>query len=204
MNIFTSLIVCEHCDTVYRRPALAPGEGVRCDVCTSPFPRTARWDIDCWLALTLAAVIVDVIANVCPVIRISFKGLHNEGTLWQSTAALAHGPITLMAVAAALVVIVLPLVQMLVLGWLLLYARARRRAPGFGMAQKLLVRLRPWSMIEVALIGILVSVIKLSGFLHVAPGTGLWAAGVLMVLFTLVAEPDPRHLWDLTESEASS
>lgn len=201
MKTFSTLIVCEHCDAVYRRPLLAPGECVRCEVCAAPFHRVGRLDADRWLALTIAATVVYVMANACPIMRISFKGLHNEATLWQSASALAHGPTALIAVPAGLTVIVVPLVQMLLLGWLLLYARRGRRAPGFRMAMKFLVALRPWSMIEVALIGILVSVIKLAGFLHVVPGVGLWSIGVLTVLFTLIASPDARHLWDLTESE---
>lgn len=204
MKAFPTLVVCEHCDAVYRRPALTAGECVRCEVCAAPFYRMGRLDADRWLALTIAAVIVYVIANVCPIIRIGFNGLHNQATLWQSAAALAQGPITLIAIPAAAVVIVVPLLQMLLLGWVLLYARSARRAPGFRAAMKLLVVLRPWSMIEVALIGILVAVIKLAGFLHVVPGAGLWAAAALTVLFTLIAAPDARRLWELTESEARS
>jgi paraquat-inducible protein A len=100
-------------------------------------------------------------------------------------------------------VIAVPLVQMLLLGWLLAYARQGRRAPGFRTAMKVLVALRPWSMVEVALIGILVSVIKLAGFVHVIPGVGLWAIGVLTVLLTVIASPDARHLWELTEREVA-
>lgn len=202
MKVFPTLIACEHCDAVYHRPTLAPGESARCEVCAAPFHRMGRLDVDRWLALTVAAAVVYVVANVCPLIRISYKGLHNQATLWQSVAALAHGPATLIAVPAALTVIVAPLLHLLLLGWVLLYARGGRRAPGFRTAMKLLVALRPWSMLEVALIGILVSVIKLAGFLHVVPGAGLWAISVLTVLFTLIASPDTRHLWDLTESGA--
>ncbi|GLQ91589.1 paraquat-inducible protein A [Dyella acidisoli] len=203
MKAFPTLIVCEHCDAVYRRPTLAPGEGVRCEICAAPFLRLSRLDVDHWLALTMTSAVIYVIANVCPIIRVSFNGLHNETTLWRSVAALAHGPVTLMAVPATLTVIVVPLLHMLLLGWVLLYARRGRRAPGFRIVMKLLVTLRPWSMIEVALIGILVSIIKLAGFLHVVPGVGLWAMGVLTVLFTLIASPDTRHLWSLTESDVA-
>lgn len=204
MKAFPTLVVCEHCDAVYHRPTLAPGELVRCEICAAPLCRVGRLDVDRWLALTVAAMVVYVVANVCPIIRISFEGLHNEATLWQSVAALAHGSAMLIAVPAALTVIVVPLLHMLLLGWVLLHAHRGRRAPGFRTAMKLLLVLRPWSMLEVALIGILVSVIKLSGFLHVIPGVGLWAIGVLTVLFTLIAGPDTRHLWDVTEGRVRS
>lgn len=81
----------------------------------------------------------------------------------------------------------------------MLHARAGRRAPGFAPAMRLLVGLRPWSMVEVGLLGILVAVIKLSSSLQVAPGAGVWALAVLMVLITVIASRDVDRLWALTE-----
>jgi paraquat-inducible protein A len=204
MKTYPDLIVCEHCDTVYRRPALAPGEAARCEACGAGLRRAGRLDVDRWLALTVAAAVVYVIANTCPVIRISLQGLHNEATLWQSAMALAHGAAAPIAVPAALSVIVVPLAQILLLGWVLGHARAGRRAPGFAAAMRLLGALRPWSMVEVALLGILVSVIKLSGFLDVAPGAGIWATAALMVLLTLIASRDLHELWALAAGDAAA
>lgn len=200
MKSFPNLIACEHCDAIYQRPVLAAGEAASCEICAAPLHRRARLDVDRWLALTVAALVVYVLANACPIIRISFRGLHNEATLWRSATALASGPITLIAVPAALSVIVVPLLQLLLLAWVLLHARHGRRAAGFALAMKVLAWLRPWSMLEVALIGILVSVIKLAGFLHVIPGVGLWSIGVLTVLLAWIAGPDTRSLWELTET----
>lgn len=203
MKNFPDLIVCEHCDSVYRRRHLAPAEVARCARCAAVLYRANRLTVDRWLALTVAAAIVFVIANACPVVRISLQGLHNEATLWQSAAALAHGPIALIAVPTALSIIVVPFMQISLLAWVLGYARIGRRAPGFAQAMRMLVALRPWSMIEVGLLGILVAIIKLSSFLQVAPGAGIWATAVLMVLITLIANRDIHWLWELTKHAPS-
>ncbi|HCB0391664.1 TPA: paraquat-inducible protein A [Klebsiella pneumoniae] len=199
LAVFPDLVVCEHCDSVYRRIALTSDEVARCDQCAAILYRANRLDVDRWLALTLTAAILAVIANVCPVVRISLQGLHNEATLWQSAAALAHGPASPIAVPTAISIIVAPLIQIGLLAWVLTYARMGRRAPGFAQAMRILVMLRPWSMIEVGLLGILVAVIKLSSFLQVAPGPGIWATAGLMLLITLIANRDVHWLWDLTE-----
>jgi len=201
MKTFPQLILCEHCDTAYQRPALAQGEVARCEVCAATLCRSGHLDLDGWLALAVAALVADIIANICPVIRIGLQGLHNEATLWQSVMALAQGPVALIAVPTALAVIAVPFAQILLLLWVLAYARAGRRAPGFVAAMKLLVALRPWGMVEVAMLGILVSVIKLSGFLHVVPGAGIWATAALMVLLTIVVSRDFHELWSLSELE---
>jgi paraquat-inducible protein A len=200
MKTFSDLIVCEHCDSVYRRHPLAQGEVARCDRCAAILYRACCLDVDHWLALTLAAAIVFVIANVCPVIHISLRGLHNETTLWESAIVLAQGPITLIAVPFALSIIVVPFVQISLLVWVLSHARTGRRAPGFAWTMRLLAALRPWSMVEVCLLGILVAVIKLSHFLQVTPGAGLWATAGLMALIPLIANQDIQRLWEMTES----
>lgn len=204
MKTFPDLIACEHCDSVYKRYALLPGELARCEQCAATLYRANRLDVERWLALTIAAAVVFVIANAFPVIRVSIQGLHNEATLWQSVAALAHGPAAPIAVPTALSIIVVPFTQIALLVWVLTFARAGRRSPGFAAAMRMLQALRPWSMIEVGLLGILVSVIKLSSFLQVAPGAGIWATAALMVLITLIASRDLHWLWQLTEPDPAT
>ncbi|MBB6245050.1 paraquat-inducible protein A [Rhodanobacter sp. A1T4] len=200
MKTFPHLIVCEHCDTVYRRVSLESGDAARCVDCAATLYRANRMNVDGWLALTVTAAIALVMANVCPVIRISLHGQHNEVTLWQSVAALGHGAAAPIAVPAALSVIVVPGLQILLLGWVLAFARAGHRAPGFAMAMKVLATLRPWSMVEVAMLGILISIIKLSNVVQVTPGDGVWATAGLMVLITLIASRDIHWLWGITDN----
>ncbi len=204
MKIFPNLVVCEHCDSVYQRVPLAPGEAAHCAQCEAVLYRASRLNVDRWLALTVAAGIVFAIANVCPVIRITLQGLHNEATLWQAAAALAHGPAAPIALPAALAIIVAPFLQISLLAWILAHARLGRRAPGLARALRMLSAMRPWSMVEVGLLGILVAVIKLAGFVQVAPGAGIWATAGLMVFLTLIANRDIHLLWEMTECAPSS
>ncbi len=203
MQTFPTLVVCEHCDSVYRRRTLDGDQVARCEQCSAVLYRASRLDVDQWLALTVAAAIAFVIANVCPVIRINLRGLHSETTLWQSALALAHGAVTPIGVATAMMIIVVPLLQIALLVWVLAFARAARRAPGFAWSIRLLAMLRPWSIVEVGVLGMLVAVIKLSSFVRVVPGPGIWATATLMVLITLIASRDVRELWEQTDVEAA-
>jgi paraquat-inducible protein A len=196
MKTFPQLIVCEHCDSVYRRLALVQGEVAHCERCRVVLYRADRLNIEQWLALTVAAAIVFMLANAYPVIRISLHGLHNEATLWQSVAALAHGEAASIAVAAALSVIVVPLLQIVVLGWVLVFAWIGRRAPAFTAAMKALNALRPWSMVEVCLLGVLVAITKLSSYLDVVASVGTGATAALTVLITIIASRDLYWLWE--------
>ena len=178
------LVICEHCDSVYQRPALAHKQTAHCRRCGALLDRGRRLNTDQLLALTIAAAILFVFANTFPIMGISMQGLSNDATLWSTVQALAEGRITLIAL------------QIILLAWVLVYARNGRMAPGFRICMRTLEHLRPWSMMEVCLLGILVAIIKLAGMLEVHPGIGLWAMSMLTVLIILVGGRDVRGLWD--------
>lgn len=199
MKTYPHLVICEHCDSVYKLRPGGFGDEARCATCSALLYRGGRVDVDSWLALTLAAAIAFAVANVSPVIRIHLQALHNDATLWQAAQALAAGPAGPIAVPLALSIIAVPSLQIGLLGWALLFARGGRRAPGFALAMRMLAALRPWSMVEVGLLGVLVAAVKLSSYMHVVAGRGLWAMAASMVLLILIANREYRVLWDVTE-----
>lgn len=202
MNVYPHLVACEHCDSVYQRCTLAAGEVARCSRCEAVLQRANPMGVDRWLALTLTTAVVFLIANICPVVRISLNGTHREATLWEFAWALAQGSVAPIAIVAALVIILVPLAQIALLAWVLLYARVGRRAPGFARSLRLLAMLRPWSMIEVGIFGILVAIIKLISLVEVTLGAGVWATAALMVLLTVIAHRDLSSLWEQTKDDS--
>lgn len=148
------------------------------------------------LALSISAALLFVFANAFPVISISLQGLSNETTLLQSVQALAQGQISVIAAVVGLAIILAPMLQIILLCWLLLFALNGRAAPGFKACMRALEHLRPWSMLEVCLLGIMVAIIKLAGMLDVHPDLGLWALAMLTVLLILISGRGIRRLWD--------
>ncbi len=203
MKTYPHLMTCEHCDSVYQRCRLSAGQVARCNRCEAVLQRANLLNVDRWLALTITTAVVFLIANVCPVVRISLNGIHREATLWEFSWALAQGAVAPIAIVAALVIILVPLAQIALLAWVLVYARVGHRAPGFASALRMLAFLRPWSMVEVGVLGILVAVIKLISLVEVAPGAGVWATAVLMVLITMITHRDLSSLWEQTESDSA-
>lgn len=188
-------IICEHCDSVYQSTALANGQTARCVRCAAILGRGGQFSIQQLLALSISAGVLFIFANAFPVISISLQGLSNQATLWQSVQALAQGQISPMAAVAGLTIILAPFLQIILLCWILSFALAGRAAPGFKTCMRTLEHLRPWSMLEVCLLGILVAIVKLAGMLDVHPGLGLWALGMLTVLIILISGKGIRRLW---------
>ena len=60
--------------------------------------------------------------------------------------------------------------------------------------------MQPWSMNEVMILGILVALIKIAELATVTPGTGIYALGLLVVLFAAINMTfDPREVWNRVE-----
>lgn len=188
-------IICEHCDAVYAPVSLLSGQKSLCQRCGGVLERGHGLSIQQLFALSITAMILFLFANIFPVISISLKGLSNAATLWQSVEALAQGQISLIAAVAGLCIILAPGLQIVLLCWVLSYANVGRRAPGFKTCMRTLEQLRPWSMLEVCLLGILVAIVKLGGMLSVHPGLGLWALAMLTVLIILISGKSIRRLW---------
>ena len=198
MNASRPLIICEYCDSVHDSARLQRHQKALCQCCGAVIQRHVAMSLQQRLALCATAAVLLAFANFYPVMSISLQGLHNAATLWDSVRALSLGPITFIALVAGVAIIIAPVLQVLLLLWVISFALGGSRAPGFRVSMRALEALRPWSMLEVCLLGALVAVVKLAGLLDVIPGIGLGALAVLSVLMIKVAGKDIRLLWELT------
>ncbi|HKK57007.1 paraquat-inducible protein A [Marinobacter sp.] len=196
MSESTQLVICEYCDSVYERQALDRHQRAHCQRCGALLDRHPWLGVDQLLALSATAGIL--LAFVCfyPILRIYTRDQSGSATLLEAVLALFDGSIGLIGVTAAFGVILVPAAQIGLLIWLLAFARKQRHAPGFQPCMRLLEVLRPWSMLEVFLLGALVAVVKLTGRIDTAPAAGLFALAALSLLMVGVAGRDIRMLWD--------
>jgi paraquat-inducible protein A len=195
-TLTSSLLICEHCDTVYRRRPLARGDVARCARCHAVLERHQRIGLNAMLALVVTVMVVFVQANVWPIITLGFNGEQIHARLWGIIAMMWHEHSQVVAVLAAGTLFFFPLCKMLTLGWLLIYARLGRRAPGFRQLMVLLHYIRPWTMSEVFVLGVLVSIVKAQLYFDVMPDAGVFAYAMLALLITVFSGIDVRQLWD--------
>lgn len=192
-----ALMVCDHCDAVYRKPGLRRGMLARCSRCGSLLERMQRLDVGSLLAFTLTGLIAFVLANVYPIAHIDMRGAQDASTLWGTIIVNWNDGLESVAVLIALSLFFFPLIQLLAAAYVLWPLTLRIRVPGFGAAMRLLRFTRDWSMPEVFMLGIFVAMVKLGGIARIAPGIGLWAFVALTGLVTLLASIDHRYLWDI-------
>lgn len=192
-------VICEFCDAVYQRTPLAANQRARCTCCGAELYRDKHHDPDVMLALTLASLVVFLIANAYPIVTLEANGVRNQTTLIHAVFTAYDSGMGPLAIITAVCVFFFPLLQISLFTWLLLPLRAGRVPPGFIGAMHALRQMAPWSMVEVFLIGALVAVVKLSIMATVIPQTGLWAFAVLTCLITALHSFDLHQLWHRAE-----
>lgn len=191
-----TLLVCEHCDTVYRRRLLGRGDVARCALCSAELERHHLLTVNTMLALILTAGIVFVQANLWPIVTLGLSGQHSSTTLWGVILAMWNEHSQIVAVLVAATLFFFPLLKMSMLGWLLWFARGGRRAPGFVPLMVALHKLGPWTMSEVFVLGALVAIVKAHTYFEVSADPGIYAYAALTLLITIFAGVDLRQLWD--------
>ncbi len=190
------LLACPDCDLLQRAAPPRPGQRLRCRRCGAVLYRQVPHAVERGLALVVTGVILFALANAFPLLSLQAQGQVSEGTLLSATAALFAADRPLLAGLVLLTTFVFPLLDLAGHLYLLLPLRHGRRPPGLAPLLAFLRSARPWGMLEVFLLSILVAVVKLGELATVIPGPALYAfVALIATLAALSATLDPDTVW---------
>lgn len=170
-----ALIACHHCDALLREPARVRGAvRVRCPRCDAVLTADRAHSTDGVIAAAIATITLLGAALALPFISLRAAGLARDAGLADAVIA-AGGDAWPLALAVGALIAAIPLLRAGALLWVLIPIRAGGRpAPGARAAFRLAVELRPWSMIEIFIIGVVVALVKVAGLASVDLGAAFW------------------------------
>ncbi|TXF99117.1 paraquat-inducible protein A [Massilia arenae] len=197
------LIGCHDCGCLYHREPLNSCERARCTRCRHEL---YRWHAggplrraDSLVALTLGALLVYLLAQSFPIVTLELGGMATGATLLQAVGVLWNAGMQVVAAMVLLCAVVFPGLELGALLYVAIGLRRGRRVPGFHLVLRVVQGARHWAMTEVLMIGILITVIKMTSLARVVPHPGLFAFGVLTILCALVMRYEPKALWELAD-----
>ena len=190
------LIACHECDLLQREAALPRGGVARCARCGAELYRSHPHSLERTMALTAGAIVLFAISNTFPIIGLKLQGQVIQTTLYNTVQTLHDQDMKSVAALVFVTTIAMPALQLLALSYLLLPLRLNRVPPYFAAVFRMLQSVRPWGMVEVFMLGVLVSLVKLAHLAGVVPGVALWSFGALMLVMAAISAVfDPRALW---------
>jgi paraquat-inducible protein A len=189
-------LACPDCDLLQTVPELPAGGKASCARCGRTLATGTADPISRPLALTIAALLLLIIANVEPLMGLSAVGRHASTTIIGGAYQMWVEGEQPTAVVVGFCAVVAPAGYILFMLTVLL-AAGRTPVPGWvGELLRWADDMRPWSMVEVMMLGILVALIKIADLAKVEPGIGMYAVGVLMLLIPAIEVSfDPDAIW---------
>ncbi|PIE72117.1 MAG: paraquat-inducible protein A [Deltaproteobacteria bacterium] len=191
------LIACRACDLLHRVHTVPNGGAAYCSRCGTPLYKPKHDSINRTLAFAVAGAIFFIIANTLPFLSFKIGAQIQETTLITGIAQLYQQGMYLIAALVLFTVVLVPAIHLIAMLYILT-PRLDERTPRFlAPVFRLYNILKPWGMLEIFLLGILVSLIKLVKMATIVPGTALYAFFAL--IFTLAAMAvtlDAHEIWE--------
>ncbi|KAF1028612.1 MAG: Inner membrane protein YebS [Burkholderia plantarii] len=194
------LIACHECDALLHKTHLSGREAARCPRCDALLYRNSSRRIETLCALTLAALVTFVIAQCFPILEMDVNGMRVQTTLFGALEALWEQDMQIVAAMVFCSTLLFPLVELAALLYVLFPLRSGYVPPAFDLVLRAIQLVRPWGMIEVFMLGIVVTIVKMVSLARVVPEAALFAFGALTLIIAVVVMFDPRTLWDVAET----
>lgn len=178
---------------------LAPAALHRCPRCKASLHLRKPDSLQRTVALVVTAALLYIPANVLPIMRTDQLGQATDSTIIGGVVHLLHEGDYPIAVVIFIASVLVPLGKLFALSVLCL--SVARRHPTSHHERARLYRLTElvgkWSMTDVFVVAILVTLIQLGGLLLITPGSAALAFAGLVIVTMLAAESfDPRLIWD--------
>ena len=177
-------------------------EGARCPRCAARLHRRKPGSLTKTAALTAAAFVLYILANILPILRIVRFGRDEPSTIFSGVRELMESGLWPLALIVFLASIAIPLIKLSGLTWFLLAIRCSftRRVMLRTRLHRFIEGVGRWSNIDVFMLSILTALVQFGTLTRVEaqPGAVAFAAVVLLTMLASQAF-DARLMWDVVE-----
>lgn len=190
-------IACPHCDLIQEIPALALGESANCLRCNATLYKNQKNSVDRSLAFAITGLILFIIANMFPLLSLKALGVTQDGTLFSTAIALFDAGRPLLGMVIFLTTILFPATTLVGTIYVLLQVKTNSIDNSTAPIFRFLRSTDAWGMLEIFMLAVLVSVVKLGDLADVILGLSLYAFCLLILTLTLLSYSlNPHDVWN--------
>lgn len=197
------MIACPECDALQEEPRRVPsGASVNCWRCKSLLIRDSGKSVSYTFALIVAGAILFLIGNAFPLVSLEAQGNGTTTTLFGAVVHLWRQDLQAIGVLVFATTILAPAFDLSAMLYLLIgvlrfdIGQIDAMPPGSARLLRIVQAVRPWGMLEVFMLGALVSVVKLGQMAVVIPGIALYSTGALILVIAAANSAfNARDVW---------
>ena len=178
----TDVLACPQCDLLLEKEEIPRGRRSRCPRCGTVLHKTVHASLQKSIAFSLAGLILFIPAMTLPIMTFSVAGLQGSGNVVDAVIALFEKGFYFVGLTVLFVSILFPLVKLTLLfisSWCIANGRTSRTVIKLFRLYK---HLAEWGMVEVYMLGILVSIIKMYSMADITYNTGFFCFTALVLL----------------------
>lgn len=190
-------VACDECGQIQHTLILNSNEYLACSRCDQPL----RFASPAWLevtsALSIAGLLLFIISNCFVFLGLEIGSFYHEATLLSGVWSLAQADQVLLAILVFITIFLFPLFELFALCYLVLPCYLGWHLPGQKTIFRWFIKAAPWSMLEIFLLGVLVTSVKLGDMATIVLGISIVSFFALVALLGATYwYIDKRALWN--------
>jgi len=186
-------VACHHCDLLMEPPKINAGEYARCPRCHHKITRLHHNAINNLFSFAVTALILLLLTTQFNLLILNLNGNISELDLWDGAAQLYFDDYKILSILIIWFIFILPI---LFLTFIVLFILSIKTGIGLSMQTTLLrlvFSMMPWIMVEVFLVAILVSIVKLVSIGQLSLGWAFWIYTVFCFCYVKVLSLVDRY-----------
>ncbi len=201
----SGLVACHFCSTVCKLPKNSDSEKnveLHCPCCQSTIHSRKPNSLSRTWALLIAAIILYIPANTLPIMTVTLWGDGQPDTIMSGVIHLMDGGMWPLALLIFIASIFIPILKLLILTYLMIsiHFKSSWKPADRTVLYRITEFVGRWSMVDVFVIGILVTLVQFGNTASVQPNIGALSFAAVVILTMFAAHTfDPRLIWDAIE-----
>jgi paraquat-inducible protein A len=181
------LIACPGCDLLHDLQHLETGEFARCKRCNQVIQTCKPLSIDRTLAAVLAGIVLLLISLFLPFLSLSRSGIESTISVIDAVKSLWMSQMRWLGLLTFGFIVLLPLARLVLLGYVLWRIRFDRKVRrSMRVAFRWAHQLEPWAMADIFMVGVVVSLVKVSSLATLEAGLAFWSLLALVAVSVLI------------------
>ncbi len=193
-----NLIICKKCYTLHKKVPLSHSKQAFCSKCDIMLYQNNPNTLDKTLALVITATISLFVAFTFTIVTIDIQGLEKSLTLYALFMVILEQHQYIVGVMFIFLIVIFPITIIFSMLVLLILMKLKK---GAYMVQRLLILLahiRPWSMVDIFFISLLVAMVKLFDYAYIELGVSFVALIFTLILDIIITKNISFYeLWEL-------
>ena len=203
INVDTKkLIACPQCDALYDKPILKQGQSAKCIRCGSTMAERKVDSIERSFNWSLAGIILLIPAISLPIMGVTLAGQYHNASLLDCIIVLIERQFYMIALLVFLFAIAVPVVRLFGAFYLTYSFKFNKLKPSLLKFFRAFHHLDNWAMLNVFMLGIVVSMYKLLDDTELSINMGLFAFVLWLISSTMTSVAlDHDYIWQTLEDE---